>query len=108
MEIQLLTRMDHPCIVKLLDIIPPLDPFSFTEFYIILDYVESDMRRIVKDNISLDMVHIKTIMYNVLLGIKYMHQLQVVHRDLKPANILVKENCNVKLCDFGLSRAIIQ
>ena len=73
MEVQLLEKLNHPCIVKLVDIIPPQDPYSFTEFYIILDYVESDMRRIVKNNVGLDMVHIKTIMYNVLLGIKYMH-----------------------------------
>jgi mitogen-activated protein kinase 1/3 len=74
MEVQLLMKLDHPCVVKLFDIIPPQEPLSFTEFYIILDYVESDMRRILKNNIRLDMVHIKTIMYNVLLGIKYLHQ----------------------------------
>lgn len=74
MEVQLLMKLDHPCVVKLVDIIPPQEPLSFTEFYIILDYVESDMRRILKNNIRLDMVHIKTIMYNVLLGIKYLHQ----------------------------------
>ena len=32
--------------------------------------------------------------------------LQVLHRDLKPSNILVKSNCDLAICDFGLARGI--
>ena len=44
------------------------------------------------------------IMYNILSAIHFMHQAKVMHRDLKPANILIDEQFNIKICDFGMSR----
>lgn len=37
---------------------------------------------------------------------KYIHSAGVVHRDLKPSNILIDENCDLKICDFGLARTL--
>jgi serine/threonine protein kinase len=33
-----------------------------------------------------------------------MHSANIIHRDIKPANILINTKCQVKICDFGLSR----
>ena len=35
-----------------------------------------------------------------------MHSANVIHRDLKPSNILVNSNCDLKICDLGLSRGV--
>jgi mitogen-activated protein kinase 1/3 len=71
-----------------------------------MEYAESDLKKILKSNISLEIVHIQTIIYNLLCAIKYLHESKVLHRDLKPANLLVNEDCTVKLCDYGLARSI--
>ena len=48
----------------------------------------------------------KTIMYNMLCSINFLHSANIMHRDLKPENILVDSRCKVAICDFGLSRTI--
>ena len=50
--------------------------------------------------------HIITILYNILCATQFMYSANIIHRDIKPANILINSDCEVKLCDFGLSRAL--
>lgn len=71
-----------------------------------MEYAESDLKKLIKSTINLELLHIQTIIYNLLCSIKYLHESNVLHRDLKPANVLINEDCTVKLCDYGLARSI--
>lgn len=42
----------------------------------------------------------------ILTGLKEIHERQIVHRDLKPENVLVNENEEIKICDFGSSKIL--
>eukprot|EP00605_Chrysophyceae_sp_TOSAG23-4_P000171 GSChrysophyteH1.ASY1.ANO1.198.1 assembled CDS len=42
----------------------------------------------------------------LLVGTSFVHSANIVHRDLKPANVLLRTDCTLKICDFGLARVI--
>merc|ERR1719337_499359 len=79
---------------------------EFEELYIVMEICDSDLKKLCKTDVQLTPLHINTLLYNLLVGLKYIHSAGVYHRDLKPANCLVNQDCSVKICDFGLSRAI--
>ena len=71
-----------------------------------MEYAESDLQRIIRSSLFLELQQVKEIMYKLLLGLHFMHSAKVLHRDLKPANILINDDCSVKICDFGLAKDI--
>mgnify|MGYP000966293017 CR=1 FL=1 len=105
-EVTLMRKLRHPFVVNLIEILYPSQPDTFSTLYVVMEFAESDLKKIIKSNIHLEMLHIQTIIYNLLCSIKYLHESNVLHRDLKPANVLINEDCTVKLCDFGLARSI--
>ena len=106
-EITLLRKLKHPCVVNLIEVLQPSkDLDNYQTIYLVFEFAESDIKKILKSPMHLEMVHIKTIIYNLLCAMKFLNESKVLHRDLKPANILVNEDCTIKLCDFGLARSM--
>mmetsp|Transcript_39853 Transcript_39853/g.29405 ORF Transcript_39853/g.29405 Transcript_39853/m.29405 type:complete len:192 (+) Transcript_39853:3-578(+) len=106
-EIKLLRAMSKGnYVTKLLDIIMPQPSLSdYKDLYIVMEFVDADLKKVLKSSLTLSELHVQVILYNALCAVNWLHSLGVLHRDIKPSNILIDEDCQTKLCDFGLSRS---
>ncbi|XP_028942375.1 mitogen-activated protein kinase 7, partial [Antrostomus carolinensis] len=68
--------------------------------------MESDLHQIIHSSQPLTLEHVRYFLYQLLRGLKYIHSANVLHRDLKPSNLLVNENCELKIGDFGMARGL--
>ena len=77
-------------------------PFKLTQLAL-QELMETDMHRVIRTQ-DLSDDHCQYFIYQTLRALKAMHSANVLHRDLKPSNLLLNANCDLKICDFGLSR----
>lgn len=106
-EIKLMKKFNHENVIRIIDIIPPPPTTEeFDDVYIVQDLMETDLHRIIYSKQPLTIDHIQYFVYQILRGLKYIHSANVLHRDLKPSNLLLKSNCDLKICDFGLARGV--
>ena len=75
------------------------------DIYLVFECMNTDLHAVIRAKILLE-IHYRYIFWQLLCALKYIHSAGVVHRDLKPSNILINSNAKIKLCDFGLARAI--
>ncbi|PLN78035.1 mitogen-activated protein kinase mpkC [Aspergillus taichungensis] len=98
-EVKLLKQMRHENLIGITDVfVSPLD-----DIYLVTELLGTDLGRLLQAK-PLDGKFTQYFMYQIFRGLKYLHSAGVVHRDLKPGNLLVNENCDLKICDFGLAR----
>lgn len=74
------------------------------ELYLVMELMDSDLHRIIQSPQALTEAHHRFFMYQLVRGVKYMHEHAIIHRDLKPGNLLVSRTCELKITDFGLAR----
>jgi mitogen-activated protein kinase 1/3 len=103
-EVKLLRHFQHENICGLLDLAPSPASVPFDDLYIVMDFMETDLHKIIYSKNTLTDEHIQYFTYQILKGLKYIHSANVLHRDLKPSNLLLNSNCDLKICDFGLAR----
>lgn len=92
----------HENIVEILNV---LKAENDQDIYIVTDFMESDLHAVIKAGILQD-VHQQYVIYQLVRALKYMHSGELIHRDIKPSNVLLKSDCSIKLCDFGLARSV--
>jgi len=106
-ELKILRLLHHENIIELKTLIKPKTREEFNDIYAIFEIMETDLGSIIKSKQELSLDHIQFFLYQILRGMKYCHSAGILHRDLKPRNLLVNSNWDLKICDFGLSRADI-
>ncbi|SJK86597.1 cyclin-dependent kinase 7 [Babesia microti strain RI] len=74
---------------------------------IVMDLMKTDLKAIITSKVRLQESHIKCILYQILLGLEYLHKYSFAHRDLSTGNIFISAEGICKLADFGLSRQTI-
>ena len=101
-ETNLMKKLNHPNITKILEL------FEDKEYIlIIMEYINGgNLLSFVKKHRKVSEKTAKLLFKQIILGIKYIQEQNIVHRDIKLENILIGLNNNIKICDFGISRIL--
>ncbi|KAM7536378.1 hypothetical protein Aperf_G00000087245 [Anoplocephala perfoliata] len=101
-ELKTLKRLDHPCIIKLKEVIREND-----ELFFVFEYMKENLYEMMKRRKKLfSEDSVRRITRQILDGLAYMHKQGFFHRDLKPENLLCCGIDVIKIADFGLAREI--
>lgn len=77
--------------------------------YMVMQYVKgTDLKAYIRKHYPIPLPQVIDIMEQVLSAVATAHAHGIIHRDLKPQNILIDENKNVKITDFGIAVAVSQ
>lgn len=101
-EISLLKDLNHPNIVKLIDVV-----HSGHKLILVFEYLDSDLKMLLdaEGGLGFDLVVTKLYLYQLLSGLANCHSQKILHRDLKPQNLLINRDGRLKIADFGLARS---
>lgn len=102
-QISILSFLDHPNVIKLLDIVIP-EKEDYQDIYLVEEYYGSNLEKLIDSNYynyKKNEIIIPWIIYQILMGLNYLHSCKIMHRDIRSSNILIDEKGNVKICGFG-------
>jgi len=101
-EGQMLGRLDHPNIARLIDagLLDTMHP------YLVLEYVEGEAIEVYCAAKELNVEARVDLFLGVLAAVAHAHSHLIVHRDIKPSNIFVTRSGTVKLLDFGIAKLL--
>lgn len=101
-EINILLSLHHPSIVDVKEVVVGS---SLDSIFMVMEYMEHDLKGLMEAmKQPFSQSEVKCLMLQLLDGIQYLHDNWVLHRDLKTSNLLMNNQGELKICDFGLAR----
>ena len=96
------SSLAHPNIVEMYDV-----GEDDNIYYIVMEYVEGKtLKQLLKKRGSLTLSEAIDIMLQITDGMTHAHNSYIIHRDLKPQNIMIKDDGQIKITDFGIAMAL--
>lgn len=96
------SSLSHPNIVEMYDV-----GEDDGLYYIVMEYVEGKtLKQLLKKRGSLTISEAIDIMLQITDGIAHAHDSYIIHRDLKPQNIMIQDDGQIKITDFGIAMAL--
>lgn len=110
-ELKMLRSLRHENVVRLKEIVTGQNAASSNamrnrhEIYMVFEYVDNDLTGLLDTpSVVFTEAHVKAYAKQLLLGLWYCHERQVLHRDIKGSNLLVDNQGTLKIADLGLAR----
>jgi len=103
-EISIMRKLNHSCIVTLFDVFEDIE-----NYYLIMEFLSNgSVLDLVNEKGKLTEKEARHIFLQVVSGLNYLHNiLKVAHRDIKCENVLLDDNNDAKIVDFGLSNTFL-
>merc|ERR1719389_1487374 len=92
--------------MRLRDVMCSVSPDNTLDLYVVTDLMQTSLDRVICSSQALSEQHVQYFTQQILSGLAYLHSCNVLHRDLKPSNLLVNEDCQLRITDFGLARGV--
>ncbi len=96
------SSLSHPNIVEMYDV-----GEDDGLYYIVMEYIEGKtLKQLLKKRGSLTLSESIDIMLQLTDGMAHAHDSYIIHRDLKPQNIMIQDDGQIKITDFGIAMAL--
>ena len=100
-EVTLLSRLSHPNVIKFVGAYKDHPVYCVLTEYLPEGSLRSYLHK--PENRSLPMKKLIEFALDIARGMEYIHSRHVIHRDLKPENVLIDEDFQLKIADFGIA-----
>ena len=101
-EINILMNYYHENIINIKEVV-----YGSTQdkIFYVMEFMDYELKSLLSDNSKLfNLSQVKSLFYQLLKGVDFIHQNWIIHRDLKTSNLLYNKSGVLKIADFGLAR----